>query len=60
MAKILSDKVTINKKLADKRNRLADATIKFQKEESTKAKSIAEQQEKIYATYGQQISDLTE
>ncbi|HAO6008561.1 TPA: TIR domain-containing protein [Listeria monocytogenes] len=59
LAKVLSDKADINKKMADKRKRLSDATLKLQKEESTHAKTLAKQQEKVYATYEKQISDLT-
>ncbi|MGY3765244.1 TIR domain-containing protein [Vagococcus vulneris] len=59
LAKILSDKADVNKKMADKRKKLADATLKLQKEESLEAKSLAKQQEKVYATYEKQISDLT-
>jgi len=60
LAKVLSDKADINKKMADKRKRLSDATVKLQKEETTQAKSLAKQQEKVYAIYEQQISNLTE
>lgn len=60
LAKALTDKADINKKMADKRKRLSDATIKLQKEEAAQAKSLAKQQANVYATYEQQISDLTE
>ena len=59
LSRVLSDKADINKKIADKRMRLADATVKLQKEETTHAKSLAKQQEKGYITYQKQISDLT-
>ena len=60
LAKALTDKADINKKMADKRKRLSDATIKIKKEETAQAKSLAKQQANVYATYEQQISDLTE
>jgi predicted nucleic acid-binding Zn-ribbon protein len=59
LAKALTDKSDINKKITDKRKRLSDATIKLQKEETAQAKSLAKQQAKIFTTYEQQISDLT-
>lgn len=59
LAKVLTDKAGVNKRMADKRKRLSDATIKLQKEETAQAKSLAKQQEKVYATYEQQILDLT-
>lgn len=59
LAKVLTDKADINKKIADKRKKLSDATIKLQKEEATRVKSLAKEQEKVYATYEKQISDLT-
>jgi len=60
LAKALTDKADINKKMADKRKRLSDATIKIKKEETAQAKSLAKQQANVYAIYEQQISDLTE
>lgn len=59
LAKVLNDKAGVNKRMADKRKRLSDATIKLQKEETAQAKSLAKQQEKVYTTYEQQILDLT-
>ncbi|ARM73381.1 TPA: TIR domain-containing protein [Listeria innocua] len=59
LAKVLSDKADINKKMADKRKKLSDATLKLQKQESTQANSLAKKQEKVYATYEKQISELT-
>ncbi|MDG4961782.1 hypothetical protein [Pseudolactococcus raffinolactis] len=51
LVRVLSDKADINKKMADKRKKLSDATLKLQKEESTRTKSLAKQQEKVYANY---------
>lgn len=59
LAKILTDKAGINKKIADKRSKLSEATLKLQKEETTRAKSLEKQQQKVYATYEKQIADLT-
>ncbi|MCM3511718.1 toll/interleukin-1 receptor domain-containing protein [Carnobacterium inhibens] len=59
VSKILTDKADINKKIADKRKKLSDATLKLQKIETTQAKSLAKQQDKVFATYEKQILDLT-
>lgn len=59
IGRVLTDKADINKKMADKRKKLSEAMLKLQKEEITQAKSLNKQQEKIYATYEKQISDLT-
>jgi len=59
LAKVLTDKADINKKMADKKKKLSDATLKLQKEKSAQAKALSKQQAKVYATYEQQILDLT-
>ncbi|MBD5540043.1 MAG: TIR domain-containing protein [Lachnospiraceae bacterium] len=59
LSKILSDKATINQKLADKRKRRVNAVGKLQKEEVARAKQVEKQQKNIYAAYEQQIEELT-
>lgn len=59
LTKILTEKANINKKIADKKEKLSAATLKLQKEERSRAKSLTKQQEKIYDTYEKQILDLT-
>ena len=59
LSRILSDKATINQKLADKRKRRVDAVGKLQKEEVAQAKKVEKQQNNIYTAYEQQIEELT-
>lgn len=59
LSKILSDKATINQKLADKRKRRVDAAGKLQKEELSQAKKAEKQQKDIYTAYENQIKELT-
>jgi vacuolar-type H+-ATPase subunit I/STV1 len=59
LAKIISDKADVNKKLADKRKKRADVTVKLQKEEAAQAKIIEQQQKRIQKAYEHQIADLT-
>lgn len=59
LSRILSDKATINQKLADKRKRRVDAVGKLQKEEVAQAKKVEKQQKNIYTAYEQQIEELT-
>ena len=59
LSKILSDKATINQKLADKRKRRVDAAGKLQKEELSQAKKAEKQQKDIYSAYENQIKELT-
>lgn len=59
IADVISEKSKVNKKIADVRKKLSDATLKLQREESIESKKIAKQQEEIYASYEQQISQLT-
>lgn len=59
LSKILSDKATINQKLADKRKRRVDAAGKLQKEELSQAKRAEKQQKDIYTAYENQIKELT-
>ena len=59
LSRILSDKASINQKLADKRKRRVDAVGKLQKEEVTQAKKVEKQQKNIYAAYERQIEELT-
>lgn len=59
LSRILSDKASINQKLADKRKRRVDAVGKLQKEEVAQAKKVEKQQKNIYAAYEQQIEELT-
>jgi len=40
LVRVLSDKADINKTMADKRKKLSDATLKLQKEESTRTKNL--------------------
>lgn len=58
LSKILSDKATINQKLADKRKRRVDAAGKLQKEELSHAKKAEKQQKDIYTAYENQIKEL--
>lgn len=59
LVKIISDKADVNKKLANKRKKRADATVKLQKEETAQAKIIEQQQKRIQKAYEHQIADLT-
>lgn len=59
ISKILADKATINKKLADKRKKRVDAVGKLQKEEATQAKTLAKQQKNVFTAYERQINELT-
>ena len=58
ISQILSDKATVNQKLADKRKRRVVAMSKLQKEELTQAKKVEKQQKDIYAAYEKQIKEL--
>lgn len=60
LSKILSDKATVNQKLADKRKRRVDAAGKLQKEELVQAKKVEKQQKNLYAAYEKQIKELTD
>lgn len=59
LSKILSDKATINQKLADKRKRRVEAVGKLQKEELAQAKKAERQQKSIFVAYERQIEELT-
>mgnify|MGYP004473411915 FL=1 len=59
ISRILSDKATVNRKLADKRKHRVDAASKLQKEELLQAKKVEKQQKDIYAAYENQIEQLT-
>jgi len=58
LAKIISDKADVNKKLAVKRKKHTDATVKLQKAEATQAKVVERQQKGIQEAYNRQIADL--
>src|SRR5680860_587945 len=58
LTKIISDKASVNKKLADKRKKRADASVKLQKEEATQTKVVERQQKRLQETYERQIVDL--
>lgn len=60
LSRILSDKATINQKMADKRKRRVDAAGKLQKEELAQANKVEKQQRNIYEAYEQQIKELQE
>ncbi len=60
LARLISDKASINNKMAEKRAKLAQTTVKLQKEESSRAKNIERQQNSIYETYEKQIAELSE
>jgi len=60
LSRILSDKATINQKLADKRKRRVDAAGKLQKEELEQANRVEKQQRNIYEAYERQIKELQE
>lgn len=59
ISKILSDKATINQKLADKRKKRIDAVNKLQKEETLQTKKLTKQQQDIFTAYERQIDELT-
>lgn len=59
LSKILSDKATINQRLADKRKRRVEVVGKLQKEELMQAKKAEKQQKSIFAAYEQQMEELT-
>lgn len=59
ISKILSDKATINQKLADKRKKRIDAVNKLQREETLQTKKLAKQQQDIFTAYERQIDELT-
>jgi small-conductance mechanosensitive channel len=58
LAKIVSDKADVNKKLADKRKKRTDASIRLQKEEATQIKVVEQQQKRLQEAYERQIVDL--
>ena len=60
LSKILSDKASVNQKLADKRKRRVDACAKLQKEEIVQAKKVEKQQKNMQEIYECQIRELTE
>ncbi|MCR4650688.1 MAG: TIR domain-containing protein [Lachnospiraceae bacterium] len=60
LSRILSDKATINQKMADKRKRRVDAAGKLQKEELAQANKVEKQQRNIYEAYELQIKELQE
>ena len=60
LSKILSDKASVNQKLADKRKRRVDACEKLQKEEMAQAKKVEKQQKNMQEIYECQIRELTE
>ena len=59
ISKILTDKATINQKLADKRKKRIDAANKLQREEDSQTKKLARQQQNIFTAYERQIDELT-
>ncbi len=59
LSNIVSQKATVNRKIADKRKKLSAATLKLQKEEAIQSQNRSKQQEKIYANYERQISELS-
>mgnify|MGYP001183399064 FL=1 len=60
LSKIISDKASVNQKLADKRKRRIDAVGKLQKEELAQAKKTEKQQKSMQEVYERQIRELTE
>lgn len=60
LSKIISDKASVNQKLADKRKRRIDAVGKLQKEELVQAKKTEKQQKSMQEVYERQIRELTE
>lgn len=59
ISRILSDKASINQKLADKRKKRIAAVDKLQREEIEQTKKSAKQQQNIFTTYERQIAELT-
>lgn len=59
LVNILSKKSDLNKKLADKRSKLSDATLKLQKEEQQEAKKMAKANRDIMKNYESKINSLT-
>lgn len=59
LVKITSSKADINKKMAEKRKKRADAAVKLQKEEAAEAKRLLKAQKGLYSDYEKRISDLT-
>lgn len=59
ISRILSDKASINQKLADKRKKRITAVDKLQREEIVQSKKLAKQQQNIYTAYERQIAELT-
>lgn len=59
ISRILSDKASINQKLADKRKKRIAAVDKLQREEIAQTKKSAKQQQNIFTTYERQIAELT-
>ncbi len=59
ISRIVSDKASINQKLADKRKKRIVAVDKLQKEEIAQTKKSAKQQQNIFTAYERQIAELT-
>ncbi|MDI9497308.1 MAG: toll/interleukin-1 receptor domain-containing protein [Bacillota bacterium] len=59
LVRILDKKSDLNKKLADKRYKLSDATLKLQKEEQMEAKKSEKANKDILRSYEQRIDNLT-
>ncbi|HAG10053.1 MAG TPA: hypothetical protein DCK76_01330 [Desulfotomaculum sp.] len=59
LAKVVDDKAYINKKIADKRMKRADTTVKLQREEAAEMQKAYKAQQAIQRGYERQIADLS-
>ena len=59
LAKVLSDKADINKRIADKRKKRAAASVKLQKDEAEEFKKANKAQQTIHKQYENRIADLS-
>lgn len=59
IAKVLGDKAVINKKIAEKRKKRANVTVKLQKDEADDLKKANKDQKTRYQNYERRIVDLT-
>jgi hypothetical protein len=58
LTKILSEKADVNKKIAEKRKKLAELTVKVQREEGTEKKTNDKIQQNILLDYEHKITEL--
>lgn len=59
LAKVLDDKADVNKKIAEKRKKRADTTLKLQTEEADELKKADKVQKALLDTYKRSIADLS-